>query len=291
MLLVAENGAPPRRKSSGFTLIELLVVIAIIAILAAILFPVFQKVRENARRTSCLSNQKQIGLAMMQYCQDNDGYIPSQNVYNLGQPNVSMDVNEDFEVAAKLNAYVKAFGVFKCPDSPFAEGTTQAKQAYYNYVPDPTTVGLPASNVGFAKLYNDVYPPMDYRMNPSFYNAGNGRALMRNLDDTDICAASNTAMMIDFPPVPSKSIDPAPGSAFWTSHGLPPTGRHNDGACVIFADGHAKWFTTNQLYPQGQDGGQPDNWNMWGFWWGFKGEGGSMPNGAAADYSGPYNHC
>ena len=64
------------RKRQAFTLIELLVVIAIIAVLAAILFPVFAKVRENARRTVCLSNMKQIVLATQMYSADYDGYFP-----------------------------------------------------------------------------------------------------------------------------------------------------------------------------------------------------------------------
>jgi len=65
-----------RNNKSAFTLIELLVVIAIISILAAILFPVFGRARENARRASCMSNLKQIGLAIMQYTQDYDEKYP-----------------------------------------------------------------------------------------------------------------------------------------------------------------------------------------------------------------------
>ncbi|HOQ30130.1 MAG TPA: prepilin-type N-terminal cleavage/methylation domain-containing protein [Armatimonadota bacterium] len=63
------------RRQAGFTLIELLVVIAIIAILAAILFPVFARARENARKSSCLSNCKQLGMALMQYAHDYDEYV------------------------------------------------------------------------------------------------------------------------------------------------------------------------------------------------------------------------
>src|SRR5579871_3249948 len=74
-----------RRQPQGFTLIELLVVIAIIAILAAILFPVFAKARENARRTACISNVKQLGLAWMMYVQDNDETFPPSNSPNSSQ--------------------------------------------------------------------------------------------------------------------------------------------------------------------------------------------------------------
>jgi prepilin-type N-terminal cleavage/methylation domain-containing protein/prepilin-type processing-associated H-X9-DG protein len=100
-------------RSKGFTLIELLVVIAIIAILAAILFPVFARARENARRASCQSNLKQIGLGIMQYAQDYDETIvPMRN-----GPNVSTDPMYRTPWAALIQPYVKSTQLFKCPSN------------------------------------------------------------------------------------------------------------------------------------------------------------------------------
>ncbi|HEX8237502.1 MAG TPA: DUF1559 domain-containing protein [Abditibacteriaceae bacterium] len=96
----------------GFTLIELLVVIAIIAILAAILFPVFARARENARRTSCLSNLKQIGLGLMQYTQDYDeSMVPAYLINGCG-------ANCHIHWRTLIYPYVKSTQLFACPSNP-----------------------------------------------------------------------------------------------------------------------------------------------------------------------------
>src|ERR1035438_1049632 len=113
---------PSKRARRGFTLIELLVVIAIIAILAAILFPVFAKAREKARQTSCLSNLKQMGLAMAQYTQDYDStFLRSWYFNNNGTGYVWADA---------IVPYVKNDQIFSCPSS--TTPTTKIVNAYGN---------------------------------------------------------------------------------------------------------------------------------------------------------------
>ena len=102
-------------KSGAFPLIELLVVIAIIAILAAILFPVFAQAREKARAASCLSNMKQIGLAVLMYTQDYDEAYPMGLDWTDG---VLGSVESNW--IGKVNPYVKTYAIFGCPDDSMA---------------------------------------------------------------------------------------------------------------------------------------------------------------------------
>lgn len=250
------------QKRKGFTLIELLVVIAIIAILAAILFPVFAQARSKARQTTCTSNMKQVGLAMLMYAQDYDQTLP---VYG--------SFSETYQVAAKLTPYIKTNGLFKCPDSSFPMGAVNHKQrdngTDYMLPPDDACVGLGTSKVGQTQYYNDIYPPMDYATNWSLFDwqggtcSGkyNGYEKGQSFDSPNITSASKTVMMIDFPPASFVW----PGPAFW---GGQPHGRHSEGSVVVHMDGHAKWYQFSKLFPLGVEwSGKNVEWNAWGLNW------------------------
>lgn len=114
------------KNKSAFTLIELLVVIAIIAILAAILFPVFGRARENARRSSCQSNLKQIGLGIMQYTQDYDEKVPGRNVNGITWRQL-------------VQPYIKSTQLFMCPSNSTKDT-----------VADSASAGYPAINISYA---------------------------------------------------------------------------------------------------------------------------------------------
>jgi len=159
---------------SGFTLIELLVVIAIIAILAAILFPVFARARENARRASCMSNLKQLGLGWMQYTQDYDEKCPP--VYtclndSMADQNCSGGVRQRWYSTATtpglLDPYVKSVQIFVCPSKNTSIGYGYNRRGfalYPGYGPsqDGTIASLaaiqtPAQHIVMADSYNSNY--------------------------------------------------------------------------------------------------------------------------------------
>lgn len=151
-------------SNSGFTLIELLVVIAIIAILAAILFPVFASAREKARQISCLSNEKQIGIAFLQYVQDYDQTWPAGDAGNVNGGNWSMS---DFGTrggngwAAEIDPYLKSgtpTGVYTCPDGVPGFGGNAIPVAYgYNQNFSKPLGGTPPLFSGIAD--NDLNAP------------------------------------------------------------------------------------------------------------------------------------
>src|SRR4028119_918077 len=118
----------PVRKGTrrGFTLIELLVVIAIIAILAAILFPVFARARENARRASCQSNLKQIGLGMLQYIGDYDDTMPFSFFGTAG----NSDAN-NYKWMDAIYPYVKNEQIFTCP----SDSASNSRYMYQGNIP------------------------------------------------------------------------------------------------------------------------------------------------------------
>jgi prepilin-type N-terminal cleavage/methylation domain-containing protein len=113
-----------RRRASGFTLIELLVVIAIIAILAAILFPVFAQAREKARASACLSNFRQLGMGMNLYLQDWDERLPRNRFLRISGDDC-LPTSQLVTWKSALNPYIKSYDFWKCPSNPFRDTPTE----------------------------------------------------------------------------------------------------------------------------------------------------------------------
>jgi len=196
-----------KNTRKAFTLIELLVVIAIIAILAAILFPVFARARENARRASCLSNTKQLGLAVMQYTQDYDEKLPSSYI--------GKTVPGSTYWFDQIQPYVKSRQLFFCPSDSKGNSSN----------------AISSSNVSYGWNYNSLTLPA---CSPSAYGCGGiALATIQSVSETVLLAdSSNNSLHY----VISRAYDNPPG----TNYG--PSAIHLDGTNVAFVDGHSKWF-------------------------------------------------
>ncbi len=196
------------RKTTGFTLIELLVVIAIIGILAAILFPVFARARENARRTSCLSNTKQLGLGVLQYAQDYDEKLPSS--YDL-----SGDEARNWW-GAMIQPYVKGTQLFYCPsdsvhDYAKPDGFSRWNVSYgYNYVflNAEATPAYSGGGVSLAAINEVSQTVMLADSNNSLpyviFAQGLYQPLPRHLEGTNACFVDGHAKWFKIPAVITK---------------------------------------------------------------------------------------
>ena len=215
------------RPASGFTLIELLVVIAIIAVLAAILFPVFAKAREKARQTSCLSDAKQLGLGFMQYVQDNEEMLP---VTVCGGA-CSLGGNTYHNWADQIYPYVKSPGVYSCASD----------------VPNENPEDHFTWTGGTSQTFGPNGP------------AGTDLSYMANWDASDL-NGDNTQLnypKYQFPASTFWLADAVDSACHYGAHRIfslaaapsgcgatsPPLGmpRHSGGYNIVYLDGHAKW--------------------------------------------------
>ncbi len=147
-----------RRENSalGFTLIELLVVIAIIAILAAILFPVFARARENARRASCQSNLKQIGMGILQYNQDYDERFPMSRS-DGGITYFGSFANQALPWQLAVQPYVKSTQIFKCPSNTLTGNVSWSNMGAGDIIPQ-SYVANGTGNTSYTAQFGGVQP-------------------------------------------------------------------------------------------------------------------------------------
>ncbi len=211
------NGKEKGRK--GFTLIDLLVVVAIIAILAAMLLPALSKARERARQAVCMSNLKQIGLAIFMYTNDYDGYIPLATFPSYDS---LLPANDYWWV------WMVRWGYF---------GIAAPNYQYY-FIDDPWRSG-PAGKLLRCPTHNK----MTHWSDRSTYQ-------MRRISLND-----EGWVKIDRIIRPAKTVyigDALPGAGYllWYNHTSPfclPSTYHSGGANILFFDGHVAWHTSERL--------------------------------------------
>lgn len=261
-----------KKPASGFTLIELLVVIAIILLLAAILFPVFGRVRENARRTACQSNLKQLGLAFAQYAHDYDGRMPqAQNCVitpvSASAQTISCETTGDGHAwPGKIFPYVKSKQLFNCPSisvglnkRPSLKSPGASQSFYLGWDEKITSTNEQTVSYGYNGNYlgGGVYT----HSNGSANCTDNPSSLSNGVpaSESELTVPSSTLLLVDnnhanegdngntsFIATPKGVGDL--GGELWAKEngGSDPYDtferRHFSGNNVLFVDGHVKWL-------------------------------------------------
>ena len=225
-----------KRRDAGFTLIELLVVIAIIAILAAILFPVFAQARAKARQAACASNIRQMALAVTMYGQDYDEHFPMAATL---LPNFTFLNWHNF-----VDPYVKNMQIWDCPSSNLPLVDSKNKPVcHYGF----NTYYLNLSNSGTAINL----------ANPNDLNNAPGVSLAA------VAAPAHTVLMADALGVTNVPANHSSTYLLPPSHITDeiywgrPDARHSEGVVVGFVDSHVKWLRRSGFY-EGQT--PPDSW-------------------------------
>jgi prepilin-type N-terminal cleavage/methylation domain-containing protein/prepilin-type processing-associated H-X9-DG protein len=210
--LVPQNDTKPK----GFTLIELLVVIAIIAILAAILFPVFARARENARRASCQSNLKQIALGLFQYTQDYDEKYPNIEFYPSSNGKFANNYTLWAEV---LDPYLKSTQIWYCPSNTVTNTPKAVADVAYS-----------AAKMSYGAA-SDLSTGYAFSMYPS--QAPSSLAQFNNVAETIMLADRRNTGNYGYFVAPSGTG----GGVYGTESSI-----HLEGGNYAFADGHVKWL-------------------------------------------------
>jgi len=215
-------------RRRGFTLIELLVVIAIIAILAAILFPVFARAREKARQSSCLSNVKQMGTAVLQYAQDYDEIYPLAScMTNLAIPGSggSADGCNVSWLRFRLQPYINNWQVVICPSSGViynpSSASNPANQMLYHYGYNNGLSGRAMASVNA--------PASIIALGDSLHWAGD------LYNGANFAYAKSSSGWVNLSLAAERTLDRT---------------RHNEGSNLAYADGHVKWGHATAIYAE-----------------------------------------